>query len=231
MALVVETGVGVAGATAFADLTTVDAWYASLGDATWAALNTTQRERAVILASLYVSNQQVYPYSGIKSFFGNALAWPRTGAVRWEGGGSIDPASVPPEVIHATIVAASFAARDALPTQIAARPVEQEIKRERVEGAVTVDYYHSTEGKFTLQDTVIGQPAIAALGLADINGILFPLLREDALDPRSTAVSRSRAARRGARLEPSDSPAAFGRGMFDARPLAEDRKYTGRGGD
>jgi hypothetical protein len=235
MPLLVETGAGAAGANSFASVADADLWYSGLLDSEWTALSVGQKERALILASSYVSNQQVYPFSGTKLFLGNALAWPRTNALRWEGGTPPASTEIPVEVKQATIVAASLAAKGFLPTQVAsaADPTAREIKRERIEGAVTIDYFHSSEGTpGAALDTAAGPGVMARYGVPDVTGLLLPLLREDlVLGIKSTVVGRTQAARRGALYQPDQTPAAFSRGMFDRHSLDEDRVYGARGQD
>lgn len=231
MPLVVETGAGVAGANSFVTVAEADAWYDALLDINWTPLSLEQKGRALVLGSAYVSNQQLYPFSGAKTFLGNALAWPRAGAVRWNGGVAPTATEVPVEVKQAVIVAAGLAAQDLLPTQSASVAGEPEVKRERVEGAITIDYYHSSEGRDSeAAGGVLGQGALAQYGNPDVTGLVLTLLREDVvMGQETTVVSRRFASRRGAIYHPDNTPPAFSRGMFDRVSFDEDLTYGNRG--
>lgn len=109
MTLTVETGEGLANADSFASVEAADAYWATRVSAAWAAATTSDKERALVLATDYLNDMTRFPYRGQKASYAQALQWPRTGAT--EFGGQAIPDSVVP---HALVRAACYLAPKAL---------------------------------------------------------------------------------------------------------------------
>ena len=82
MALVQETGAGVAGANTFVLLPYADTYPAARGNAPWAAATSAARETALVRAGDYLN---CLAWKGQKLSAGQAMAWPRYDA--WDGDG------------------------------------------------------------------------------------------------------------------------------------------------
>lgn len=131
MSLIVETG--------FWDVTGIDAYHVSHGNADWAAGDQADKEAAIIRATAYLSNS--YQWQGWKrNGRPQALAWPRVDVVDCEGWGvAFD--EVPIEIKYAT---AEIALRE-LVTPGAMNPdftASEQVKREKV-GELEVEYTNS----------------------------------------------------------------------------------------
>ncbi|MCB2186487.1 MAG: hypothetical protein KQJ78_08725 [Deltaproteobacteria bacterium] len=83
MALIVETGQGLAAANALASLEYCTAYHALRGHAAWAAAGAADQEAAVVRASSYLCRH--FRWRGQRAVSGQALAWPRRGVVDAEG--------------------------------------------------------------------------------------------------------------------------------------------------
>ena len=78
MALVLETGAGVAGANSYADRTYADAYFTARGgNATWTALTNDQKDEALIKATDYVESRFQMEFVSEKNKHINPLSWPR----------------------------------------------------------------------------------------------------------------------------------------------------------
>jgi hypothetical protein len=205
------------------------AWASLYNYLDWALLNGEVQDQHIALGTAYIGNQQIYPYDGAKSFFGNVLPYPRTGATRWHNGGDVPPASVPIEVKIASMTAALISASPkGLPTANVFGGIET--KRERVEGAVTIEYFHSSEGQTSNGASLIGSNIMGRYGHPDVTGILMPLLDQEALDDafNPNGVSRAQASKRGVYSNPANPVPIFTKGMADASRQAEDVAYSSR---
>jgi hypothetical protein len=184
VSLVIETGQGVADATSFVTVVEADRWIAAMGDDLWSTLPVEQRERHLVQGALYVSNGQIYYFSGARTTLEQSLAWPRSRA-RYRNGGPIVPDDlIPNDVKLAQIVAAKADAYGLLPVTTsggsgAARAPE--VQSEKV-GDLSVTYFdplrNASKGEAAIPPP-LGGGAMTDLGLPAVNGILAPLLRED----------------------------------------------------
>ena len=78
MALVVETGAGLASAESYASTTDADTRLANFGYTSWAGLNTTQKEQFLRLATEFMGNTYRNRWVGYRASATQALDWPRT---------------------------------------------------------------------------------------------------------------------------------------------------------
>lgn len=226
MALVVEDGSEVSGANSYVTVTEANDWFASVNDSEWAALADAEKERHLIMAAGHVDSENIYPLSGTRGTVTQALSWPRDNATYQNGGPDVPANAIPNDVKRAQIVAAGQSRKGLLPTGGTAATGGQETKKEAVDGAVTIEYFHSTQGLSS------GATQEDYERYADplVKGYLHPLLRADATVSPSdgTFVARSDAAKRSTWYTPTSTEPAFSRGMFDATPQAEDRELIDR---
>jgi hypothetical protein len=81
MSLTVEDGTIVAGAESYITVAAADTYFSNRGNATWAALTTTQKEVALRLGCDYLEANYSARWCGDKVETGQALSWPRTGTI------------------------------------------------------------------------------------------------------------------------------------------------------
>ena len=137
--LTVEDGTGVASAAAYGTVTGADTFWAARAHnalaATWSAASTANKEGGLREASDYLDASFSQYYRGKRAGRVQGLEWPRTDALDDSG---VPLPGLPAELVRATY---ELAAR-ALSGPLAA---DQDrgggIKRERVEGAVEVEYF------------------------------------------------------------------------------------------
>lgn len=182
MTLIVETGQGLPNANSFVTVVEADEWLAALGETVWTDLSQQDKERHLIIGAFYVSNGQIYYFSGAKQIVGQSLAWPRSGAVYRNGGPAIPESLIPTEVKLANIVAAQASARGILPGQPSdgsdsGGADEREVKSEKV-GDLSVEYFDPLRKVSSKSGVPIGAEALATLGLPAVTGLLAPLLNE-----------------------------------------------------
>ncbi len=145
MALIIETGAGVAGAEAYADAAAYVTWhtafYGAAPDAT-----TAEQEGAIRRAVMYLNT---LAWNGTKTYGrGQSLAWPRTDVTDCEGI-AIGSGEIPAEVIYAqhVLTRAEIASPGVLaPTG----SVIGGIKREKVD-VIEVEY-DTSRGTGTIDD-------------------------------------------------------------------------------
>jgi hypothetical protein len=77
MALVLETGAGLANANAYVTVATVETYFSLRGLTEWADLDATEKESAIIRATFALDAKYDNSWSGIKGSATQALAWPR----------------------------------------------------------------------------------------------------------------------------------------------------------
>ena len=100
MALVVESGAGLATAESYVSEADALTYLTAIGEETaWAALTTAQREAALRLATSWLDAHYVWP--GSVRMGDQALAWPRVGALDCEGR-TVAYDEVPSTVANAT---------------------------------------------------------------------------------------------------------------------------------
>jgi hypothetical protein len=218
VSLVIETGQGVADANSFVTVAEADRWLAAMGDEVWAALPEPEKEAHLVQGALYVSNGQIYYFSGARKTVEQTLAWPRTNG-RYRNGGPVVPSDkIPNDVKLAQIVAAKASAHGFLPVTTGGGQGEFENGRRRPEvqsekvGDLSVSYFdplrNSSKGEAAVPPP-LGGGAVSDLGLPAVTGILAPLLNEDIYMPgRPPIVGPSYA---------QPTPRNFYHGMNDAR--------------
>ncbi|RZJ12070.1 MAG: hypothetical protein EOP39_04590 [Rubrivivax sp.] len=102
MALITETGAGLAGAESFASVADADAYWAIRGaPAAWTALTTGDKEAALRLGTEYLGQRFAERWKGYRVSTTQALDWPRVGVVvdRFERVYTV----IPVELVRATI--------------------------------------------------------------------------------------------------------------------------------
>lgn len=110
MALIVETGAGLANAESYASVVEADTRLAAFGFTAWAGLATSAKETALRLATDFMVNSYRTRWKGFRTNSAQALDWPRYEVERVDalasgyGGASYyDSASVPAEIKAACI--------------------------------------------------------------------------------------------------------------------------------
>jgi hypothetical protein len=77
MALIVEDGTGKPDAESYISVSDADAYFSNRGNATWAALDTTQKEQALRSATDYMLQAFRMRWAGMRVTETQALDWPR----------------------------------------------------------------------------------------------------------------------------------------------------------
>lgn len=80
MSIVVETGSGLSNANAYVSVADADARHAAAGFTNWATLNTTEKEQAIVRATVYMEQAFRNRWKGTRLKREQALSWPRYGA-------------------------------------------------------------------------------------------------------------------------------------------------------
>lgn len=124
MAIVVETGVGLANADALISVAYADTYHARIGNAAWAGADEV-KEPAIVRATSFLSN--AYVWQGLRRRGRDqALAWPRTQVFDQEG---------------------YSVAFDAIPTEVQQAVAEIALRELAAPGAMTPDYTPSERVK------------------------------------------------------------------------------------
>lgn len=82
MALVVETGAGVAGANTYVDITYLDAYHLSMGNSAWGTATEANRTAAALRAMAYI---ETFRFKGQRVAVEQACNFPRTGIITRDG--------------------------------------------------------------------------------------------------------------------------------------------------
>lgn len=82
MALVIEDGSGKSDAESFISVEDADTYFSNRGNATWAALNTAQKEQNLRKATDYIGQTYRQRWKGVRVTSEQALDWPRAYVVR-----------------------------------------------------------------------------------------------------------------------------------------------------
>ena len=100
LTLVVETGAGLDNANSYVSLADANAYHeAHVQQSVWEALSSTDRERAVVMATRVIDDH--FTFKGRKTDRLNALKWPRYNMTD-EDGWVIDSGSIPTRLKNAT---------------------------------------------------------------------------------------------------------------------------------
>lgn len=138
MSLVTEDGTGVAGAESYASVAGVDTHWAARAHtalaATWTVATTANKEGALREATDYLDASFSQYYRGKRAGRVQGLEWPRSGANDDSG---YPLPGLPAELVKATCELAARALSAPLVADLARGG---KVKRERVEGAIEVEY-------------------------------------------------------------------------------------------
>ncbi|TWI69055.1 hypothetical protein IP91_00120 [Pseudoduganella lurida] len=148
MALIVETGTGLANAASYASVAAADAYHASRGNALWNTLATERKEQLLRAATDYMV---VYAasWSGSRQYAEQALDWPRDGAEAFDF--DVPQSTVPAQVVNAcAVLALKAAAGPLLPDPAQAK------KRQKV-GPLEVEYqdYSTSTKRYASVDAML----------------------------------------------------------------------------
>ena len=127
----------VVGTDSYLSVADADAYWLARNNATWAAASNAEKEKALIESTQYIDG--AYNFIGVQ-IITNVLAWPRNSAHVKSGnfkGVIYDSDTIPPQVENAC----AELSLDGLSSRL--RPTAERggaIKRERVEGAVEIEY-------------------------------------------------------------------------------------------
>jgi len=132
MVIVAEDGTGLTNANSYVDLTWVDSYFTGRGNTEWADATDNDKLVALIKATDYLD--VVYNFVGTKASSTQALEWPRAGAEDKYG----EPLVGIPTILKKA--AAELALRALSTTLLDDTDFSGRVKRERVEGAVEVEY-------------------------------------------------------------------------------------------
>ena len=168
MALVVETGSVVPGADSYVSLAEARALAASYGMTLPA--DDTEAEVALRNGAVYVGLQEP-SMCGRRVSASQSLAYPRQGVSVY--GFSLASDVIPPQVIHAQVVAA---VEYGLGTDVRASSDGRVTETERVEGAVTVSYFNNGVTGATTTITA-ALDALRPLLCGSVNGASFNVYR------------------------------------------------------
>lgn len=126
MTITVEDGTGLDDAETYISVADANTYHAARGNTTWAALSEADKEAALRRAADYLSGAYGGRWKGSRATSGQALDWPRVGAVA--NGYDVSSSVVPAAVARACAELALRAASAALSPDL-----ERGIKRERVD--------------------------------------------------------------------------------------------------
>jgi len=133
MAFIVESGTGLENSNSFVTTDWATDYFADRGNEVWGNVITTAKEAALVLATDYINMN--YIFTGFKLLQTQALQWPRLDAYDIND----DELLLIPVVLKkATVELALLALSDA--TLIPNLDNNGKIKKERIEGAVEVEY-------------------------------------------------------------------------------------------
>lgn len=94
MALVVETGAGLANAEAYISVADADAYFAARGNAAWAALTIDQKEQNLRKGADYMTAEYAGRWAGQRVTQTQALDWPRVYVPRRDVAGGYGPSPI-----------------------------------------------------------------------------------------------------------------------------------------
>ena len=151
MTITVEDGTGLVGADAYISEADADTYFAAIGDTTWAAASTSEKEQAIVQATRYMEKRFGTKWKGIIASSTQALGWPRD-YVYDERGTELDD-QVPTAIAHACAEYAKHAlSNDLIPAVIypvadgAPVPFGRINRKVEKVGPVYEETYYSTGG-------------------------------------------------------------------------------------
>lgn len=120
MALIVETGAGLANAESYASVAAATVYHANFGNAAWDNADSEVQESALRRATAYIDSN--YRFKGERYSAEQALAWPRYGVV--VDGYELAYSAIPSRLVHATCELALRALTGGLIDDVTAQYVE-----------------------------------------------------------------------------------------------------------
>ena len=152
MALIVETGTGLADAEVYCPLAFADSYHAARGNTLWATMSETEREASMRRAVDYMQQQYRTHWAGYRLTITQALDWPRYEVPRVDFGGFYATDAVPIEVQRACAELAFRAASGELLGDQGQTVIEQTV------GPITTKYADgsSPRKRFAAVDALLG---------------------------------------------------------------------------
>jgi len=171
MAFIVEDGTAKADATAYCTTAFVDAYFADQGGHTvWDALNTTQKQDAVVKATRYIDQRFHSRFMNQKRTRTQSLQWPRDAIHFPDGTLWINSTEIPSELKRACAEYAARAASAELVSDPAeSRETESETKKV---GPITTTTTYRSSGR---KSATVGNQSFNDYPAADLT--LEPLLK------------------------------------------------------
>lgn len=157
---IVEDGTGMVDANAYVDTSWSDAYFMARGNSSWAAAPTAAKETALVQATDYLD--VVYDFPGRKLTSAQALEWPRSGATTKDG---MSLEGIPTIIKK---VASELAVRALSGTLMQDLDKVGFIKRERIEGAVEIEY--GGDGVYPAQVFTYIDKLLASIGIIKKSG-------------------------------------------------------------
>lgn len=139
MALVTEDGTGMATAESFISVADAETRLSNLGDTTFAALTTAEKEQALRKATNFMEQRYRTKWRGTRLYRDQALSWPRYGAE--VDGYTLDSNYVPADVANACADLALISLTETLNPNL-----DREVIREKV-GPLETEYARGSVGK------------------------------------------------------------------------------------
>lgn len=126
----------------YADVATADEYYNGSTDyATWAALSTDEKARALVSATRLLDRQR---WQGTQTVDGQDLAWPRAGVVDCAGE-AVDDSVIPQSVIDASMVLALY---DATGSNVQTSATSEDLTKSLAAGSVSISYFRADSANY-----------------------------------------------------------------------------------
>lgn len=119
MSLIVEDGTGLANADSYLSVADADTYHSNLGNTSWGALSTPNKELALRKATKYLDHRYFYRWRGARSYRQQGLDWPRYQVIDRDGY-LLDFDELPQALKNATAEAALIASSEDLEPDVAA---------------------------------------------------------------------------------------------------------------
>jgi hypothetical protein len=143
MALIVETGTGLADAESYATLAQADDYHAARGITLWATMSEAEREQALRRATDYMVQAYRTRWAGVRKTDTQALDWPRYDVPRRDGPGALlyGPSFYPSDAVPVEVrnACAELAYRGAAGPLMADKTRSNYVTREKVD-VIEVEY-------------------------------------------------------------------------------------------
>lgn len=150
MALIIETGAGVANADSYVEIAAADAYHLARGNTAWASASNGNKEIALRNAGIYLDNQ--YTFEGMKTAQENSMAWPRYGVIDRDGY-EISSDVIPTAVKNAQCELALRALSGALISDVAAN---SRVKSQTVDViSIVYETWQSQQNSYSIVDMLL----------------------------------------------------------------------------